>query len=146
MKSIVIILALVVVFMFVRATVYNHYSIDESKGINFFEGTWQEALERAKTENKLIFLDAYASWCGPCKMMKKKVFADTKAGDFFNEYFINVKMDMENGEGHALANRYGVRAYPSLFFIDYKEKVKKYAVGYHNRRQLLKLGETALED
>ncbi|MCK5467955.1 MAG: thioredoxin, partial [Cyclobacteriaceae bacterium] len=69
-----------------------------------------------------------------------------KAGDFFNEYFINVKMDMENGEGHALANRYGVRAYPSLFFIDYKEKVKKYAVGYHNRRQLLKLGETALED
>ncbi|MCK5368149.1 MAG: DUF255 domain-containing protein [Cyclobacteriaceae bacterium] len=146
MKSFVIILALVVVFMFVRATVYNHYSIDESKGINFFEGTWQEALERAKMENKLIFLDAYASWCGPCKMMKKKVFADTKAGDFFNEYFINVKMDMENGEGPTLANRFGVKAYPSLYFIDHKEKVKKYAVGYHNKRQLLKLGETVMEN
>ena len=146
MKSIVIILVLVVVFVFVQAIAHNHNSIDEGKGFNFFEGTWQEALTQAKTENKLIFLDAYASWCGPCKMMSKNVFTTTKAGDFFNEKFISVKMDMENGEGLTLSTRYGVTAYPSLFFIDHTEKVKKYAIGYHNTRQLLKLGETALED
>ena len=47
----------------------------------------------------MIFLDAYASWCGPCKMLQKNVFTKKAVGDFYNSKFINVKMDMEKGEG-----------------------------------------------
>ena len=61
---------------------------EETDGIQFFTGTWDEALEKAKEENKLIFLDAYASWCGPCKRMSKSVFTDEKVGEFFNANFI----------------------------------------------------------
>jgi len=146
MKSIVIISILFIAFLFVRVTVRNSgSSIDKSKGINFFKGTWQEALALAKKENKLVFLDAYASWCGPCKLMKGKVFPTFKAGEFFNERFINVKVDMEKGEGPVLATKYGVTAYPSLFFIDHSGKVKKYAVGYHSANQLIELGQQALK-
>ena len=153
MKTIVVVAVLFIAFLFVRATVRNNHVADPSaqlrtskgKGINFFEGSWQEALVLAKKEKKLIFLDAYASWCGPCKLMKWKVFSTTKAGEFFNANFINVEIDMEKGEGPALAEKYRVTAYPSLFFIDQTGKVKEYAVGYHTANQLIELGQQALK-
>lgn len=144
MKSIIIIASLFVAFLFIRATVVKSKPVvDEGKGIIFFEGSWQEVLALAKKENKLIFLDAYASWCGPCKMMKHKVFPSSEVGEYFNQNFINVKMDMEKGEGPDLAIKYEVTAYPSLYFIDYTGKVKKYSVGYHNAKQLIGLGQLA---
>ena len=50
------------------------------EGVKFEELTFQEALEKAKAENRWIFLDAYTSWCGPCKMMAEKVFTRAEAG------------------------------------------------------------------
>jgi thioredoxin 1 len=52
---------------------------------------------------------------------------------------------MEKGEGPALSAKYGVRAYPSLFFIDSDGQVVKSALGYQNVNKLLKLGEDALK-
>ena len=72
-------------------------------------------LEQAKKENKLIFMDCYTSWCGPCKMLAKEVFTDPDVAAFFNEKFVNAKVDMEKGEGPALKKQYGVNAFPTLF-------------------------------
>lgn len=59
---------------------------DTSKpaGIQFFHGTWAEALAKSKAENKLIFLDAYATWCGPCKMMKRLTFTNAEVIEFYS--------------------------------------------------------------
>ena len=74
-------------------------------GIDFLHNkNWKEILAQAKKENKLIFLDAYTSWCGPCKHMQSEVFTDMAVGYYFNKNFINVKMDMEEGEGLQLSN------------------------------------------
>src|SRR5690606_40768831 len=81
-------------------------------GIQFQKNTFGEMLEKAKKENKLIFIDAMAVWCGPCKLMDKNVFSQKPVGDYFNANFINGKFDMEKGEGLELAARYGVRSYP----------------------------------
>jgi thiol-disulfide isomerase/thioredoxin len=114
-------------------------------GIRFEQGDWASILAKAKAEDKLIFLDAYASWCGPCKMMDRDVFSDAEVGAFFNERFINARIDMEKGEGPGLAGQYGVRAYPSLFFIDGSGEMAHTAIGYHGADQLLELGKTALK-
>ena len=115
-------------------------------GIQFFHGTWEEALAKAKKENKLIFMDAYASWCGPCKMMARNTFTKEEVGDFFNKNFINIKMDMEkHPEGRRLSQKYGLRAYPTLYFINSKEQVKHTSVGYLNPKQLIEQGKMALE-
>ena len=65
-----------------------------SAQINFREGGFAEALEAAKSENKLVFMDCYTSWCGPCKNMLNNVFTLSEAGEFMNAAFFCVKFDI----------------------------------------------------
>ncbi|MDX1902616.1 MAG: thioredoxin family protein, partial [Thermonemataceae bacterium] len=79
--------------------------------VRFFEGTWEEALAKAKQENKVLMVDFYTTWCGPCKLMTKTTFADTNLGDFVNQNFIAYKIDCEKGEGFQLAEKYEIEGY-----------------------------------
>lgn len=117
-----------------------HKSTSET-GIQFTTISFQEALKLAKKEKKNIFLDAYASWCGPCKMLKRNVFTQQEVGDFFNKNFINMAIDMEQGEGPQLAQKYNVQAYPTLLFINNKGEVVGNAVGYHKPEELIAVGK-----
>ncbi|MCF0062069.1 thioredoxin family protein [Dyadobacter chenwenxiniae] len=114
----------------------------EEKGIQFTEAKWAEILKKAKAENKIIFFDAYTTWCGPCKMMQKNVFTRDDVAAVFNKDFINVKYDMESGEGLKLAGKYPLEAYPTLFFIDAKGKVVKQVIGYQTPEKLIELAKS----
>ena len=100
-----------------------------AQGIEFEHGTFAEALAKAKKENKMVFMDCYTTWCGPCKMLAKDVFPQKEVGDYFNAHFVNVKMDMEKGEGIELQKKYGVKAFPTLLFMDANGKVLHTKVG-----------------
>ncbi|MBI3135983.1 MAG: thioredoxin family protein [Bacteroidetes bacterium] len=114
-------------------------------GIKFFEGTWAEALEAAKKDKKVIFLDAYASWCGPCKRMSAMTFTDESVGAYFNEHFISYKMDMEkHSDGPRLSTKYGLQAYPTLYFVDSDENIVHQTLGYMEPSQLISAGEVAV--
>ncbi len=117
---------------------------EKHSGIEFFHGTFAEAKALAAKENKLIFMDAYAEWCGPCKRMAATVFTDDKVGQFFNDNFINLKVDMEKGEGTTLSNTFDVSAYPTLLFIDEKGKLVQKEVGAYPAEQFMKAAQTAL--
>jgi uncharacterized protein YyaL (SSP411 family) len=64
--------------------------------MEFEKGSFSEIKEKAKKENKLIFMDCYTSWCGPCKMMARETFTNDTVAKYFNEHFINCSFDMEN--------------------------------------------------
>jgi thiol:disulfide interchange protein len=116
------------------------------EGIQFFEGDWKATLDEAKLKNKPIFLDAYTSWCKPCKLMEKNTFTQKIVGDFFNTHFINFKMDMEkNEEGERLAQKYRLSVYPSLFVVNANEELIDYKIGYLKGRQLIAFGKRALK-
>lgn len=87
------------------------------EGIYFEPLTFEQAKAKAKAEKKLIFMDCYTSWCGPCKYMTEQVFTHKEAGTYFNPRFISVKFDMEKGEGKILAKRFPISAYPTFFII-----------------------------
>lgn len=87
-------------------------------GIKFETGTWAEILTKAKQQNKYVFVDAYTTWCGPCKWMDKNVFPTAEAGEYFNKNFVNAKIDMEKGEGLDIAKKYNVQAYPTYLYVD----------------------------
>jgi thiol-disulfide isomerase/thioredoxin len=93
-------------------------AIAQNRQIEFKEADWKTQLATAKKENKLIFFDAYTTWCGPCKVMARDVFTRDKVADLFNDKFVNAKYDMEKGEGITLKDKYGVSAYPTYLFIN----------------------------
>lgn len=142
-KNITIILSLALIaflgFAFTNSP-NSTVNAEEEVGIQFFKGTWEEALAKAKKENKMIFVDAYAEWCGPCKILAKRYFTKATVGDYYNANFINYKMDMEkHKDGPRLARQWGLRAYPTLYFINHTESIVKTSVGLIDDKALLKL-------
>lgn len=112
--------------------------------IEFNHDKWADLLALAEKDNKIIFVDAYAEWCGPCKMMDRQVFSTTEVGDVFNKNFINAKIDMEKGEGPQLRGMFGVTAYPTLLFVNSSGKVLHKVVGYQTPDKLIQNAELAL--
>lgn len=109
--------------------------------IKFEDTDFQTILAKAKKDKKLIFLDAFAAWCGPCKMMEKNVFTDAKVADYYNNNFINARFDMEKGEGRTLAQTYFVRSYPTFLFINGDGEVVGQELGYIPSDEFLKIAE-----
>ncbi|SEW53985.1 thioredoxin domain-containing protein [Chitinophaga arvensicola] len=118
-------------------------SLVSAQGIEFFHGTWAEAKAAAQKENKLIFVDFYTTWCGPCKFMSNEVFPLKQIGDFYNPRFISVKIDAEKGEGPELARKYGVSGYPTLIFTNPKEEVVYSVMGSTDPEVLITQGKIA---
>jgi len=116
-----------------------------AQGIEFEHGTFDEALAKAKKENKLIFMDCYTTWCGPCKHLAKNIFTQKEVGDFYNKEFVNYKMDCEKGEGPAIAKKYGVNSYPTLLFIDGEGNAVHKLVGGMPAEDLIAGGKAALD-
>ncbi len=100
-----------------------------TKGIEFEHSKWSLVLEKAKKEQKFIFIDCYTSWCGPCKWMAANVFTDDTVGQFYNTNFINFKQDMEKGEGVELSRQFQITAYPTFIYFDSTGKPVKREMG-----------------
>ncbi len=115
-----------------------------AEGIRFFEGTWEDALAEAKRLDRIIFVDAYAVWCGPCKKMAAEVFPDDEVGEFYNKNFLNVKLDAEKGEGLKFREKYPISAFPTLFYIDYTGEVVQQVKGAQQIEAFIELGKKAL--
>ena len=145
MKKIIFIIICFLMLSSIENVVAQDNHKDE-QGIQFFNGSWEEALLKAKKENKPIFLDVYASWCKPCKLLKQQTFPDPDAASYFNKNFINVTVDAEKGEGVALARKLKVYAYPSLYILNSKGDPVLYNAGFVNPEGLIELGKTGLEN
>ena len=115
-------------------------------GIRFTEGSWKEVLSKAKAENKLIFIDVYTSWCGPCKMMAAETFPLKEVGDVFNAHFINYKIDAEKGEGIAIAKKFDVRAFPTYLFVNGDGELVYRVVGYMEANPFLEEAKIAIRE
>lgn len=146
MKSIIFVTlglaSLITVYLFENPSVDFHK--DPNGGIVFQKENWKEALAMAKKENKIIFLDIFATWCGPCKKLKKYTFSDKEVGAFFNQNFINVALDGEQNEGGILSSTYDISGYPTLLFIYPNGEVLLKSSGYLSSKELLNIGKQIL--
>lgn len=116
----------------------------EGKGIQFFKGTFAQALAKAKSEGKPLFVDFYAVWCGPCKKMEKQIFTQPEVGEYFNKHFVAVQLDAEKPENVDVAKTYKVEAFPTLGIFDGEGKALSINVGYMNAQELLAMAKTAV--
>ncbi len=116
-----------------------------AQGIQFepAEQSWATTLAKAKKDNKLVFVDAFTTWCGPCKMMAKDIFPQKAVGDLYNKQFVCAKIDMEKGEGVTLAQRYNVRAYPTYLFVNGDGELVHRSLGSMEEGKFLAVGKAA---
>lgn len=119
-------------FLIFLSLIFCYGAVAQEKGVNFKDITLQEAINQAQASKKgptLIFVDCYTSWCGPCKDMTNNIFPQEICGTFFNANFINVKFDMEKGEGVDIAKKYAVSVYPTFLILDSDGKEVNRVIG-----------------
>lgn len=94
------------------------------KGMEFFHGAFEDALALAEVEDKLVFVDVYTTWCGPCIVMQESVFPLPEVGEYFNARFVNYKLDAENEDqnGPEIAAIYDINVYPTYLILDSEGK------------------------
>ncbi|MFZ1321091.1 MAG: thioredoxin fold domain-containing protein [Ignavibacteria bacterium] len=86
--------------------------------VEFASGSYQEIIDKAKSENKTIMIDFVTDWCKWCVETDRKVYTDPAVYSYANERQINWKIDAEKGEGPELAKKYGVKGFPTIIFTD----------------------------
>lgn len=90
-----------------------------AQDVDFYSGSWAEVNALAKQQNKLIMVDAYTDWCGPCKQMDNLMFHNnTDVASVINTYFIAYKVDCERDFGLEFSRKFKVAGYPSLLFFN----------------------------
>jgi len=133
------------IFSLIISTIILSVIVFGQDGIEFNKEDWSSILAQAEKEDKLVFVDAYTVWCGPCKKMARDVFPQKEVGEFYNKKFINVQMDMEKGEGLAFAEKYNVNVYPTLLFVAADGSLVHRSAGYKDSPEFIELGNTALD-
>ena len=132
-------------------------TIFAQKGMQFEQGTtWTEIQKKAKATNKYIFMDAYTTWCGPCKFMAATIFPMSEAGAFFNDKFINVKVQLDTTakdneevkswytDAHAIMTGYKVNVFPTYLFFSPDGKLVHRAIGSSDIKTFIAKGGDAL--
>lgn len=109
--------------------------------ITFEHGTLEEALAKAKQAKKPLFVDVYATWCGPCKQMAATAFVDPEVTSFYNTNFISLKLDGEKNDGPGVMQKYGISAYPTLLYFNANGDLVAKVVGGQQAKQLLSKGK-----
>jgi len=146
MKAILIILLLSPFTVFSQTT-----------GIKFEKAlSWEQIKAKAKAENKFIFVDCFATWCAPCRYMEKNIYTDKKVGNYFNEHFISIALQMDSTahddagvkkwyhDAIRIKEQYNISSFPSYLFFSPDAEIVHKDVGAMEAEDFLVLGRNAI--
>lgn len=118
----------------------------ENVGVKFIDKPLEELLLQAKQENKLLFIDCYSTYCGPCKAMLRKEFPKKEMGDYLNADFISAKMNLDLGDGPELSRKWDIHTYPTFLFMDSDGNILHRMMGYMSADEFIQKAKEGLED
>lgn len=86
--------------------------------VRFLDSSTDAVRKEAIAQKKLVLIDLYATWCGPCKAMERDVFSKKEVGDFMAKYFVAAKYDIDKPTGKELAQKHAVRSIPTYLIFN----------------------------
>ena len=129
-----------ILIIFIGTILFLPAIAQQNEGINFvFPKPFEDILKVAKAENKNIFVDCFATWCGPCKLLSKQTFPLKEVGDFFNKRFVCVQYDIEKGNGIKFHSMYKshIPGLPTMLVVNPEGKVIHAIVGFRSGKALI---------
>jgi thioredoxin-related protein len=122
-----------------------HNAVAQNKGLQFQELSYEQALQKSAAEKKPVFLFGYATWCHFCEYMKDSVLITEAVGNFYNQNFICIKIDLEK-EGKSL-NQKTIRAksFPVLLFMNAQGEMLHRVTGKKDAQDFLQIGNDAID-
>jgi thiol-disulfide isomerase/thioredoxin len=133
------------------------YNPATRQGIRFENASdWENIKAKARQENKYIFVDCFATWCGPCKKMDAEIYPLNKVGDFMNSNFISMKLQMDTTQrddektrnwyttAHKFMQDYNIIGFPTFLFFSPDGKIVHKALGYYTTNDFLLIANDAL--
>ena len=139
--------ALMVFYLVLITSVFSFRALAQQKNgqeIQFSTTSYKEVLAAAKVSHKKVFVDAFATWCAPCKELQQRTFKDPEAAAYFNKHFINFSIDVEKNEGVELARTWQVDGLPALLILDENGRVLANHTGFVDGKGLIEFaGEAA---
>lgn len=127
-------------------TLFSVSTFSYSQGIKFENKSWNEILQLAKIENKPIFVDIYASWCGPCKKMSTEIFTKDSVAKAYNSNFICCQIDIDTSDGVIIKNKYDIRFFPTFLFVRGDGTLFYKKVGALDLNSFINMSTSALSD
>jgi thioredoxin-related protein len=132
--------------------------VKAENGVHFEHNlSWSQVKEKARLENKYIFVDCYASWCAPCKQMDRNIFSSESVMEYMDKYFVCVKVQMDTSknddeqirawyaEAHQIRVENCIRMFPSFLFFSPNGEIVHRGSGYKDVNGFIKLGEAAMD-
>lgn len=115
------------------------------ESLDFFVGTWNQACEIAEARQKPLFVYVYVNYERESNQMNNEVFTQSKIASFYEQNFINLKVNLHSQQGAFLRQKYQLRDFPSLLFFDQKRKLIVQDSGLKSVNEFLRIGKYALK-
>ena len=95
----------------------------------FADLTLEAALAKAGETDKMVVIDFFATWCGPCKQMDKDTWPDEDVVAWVEKHAILIKVDVDKEE--ALAKEFNITGMPTVVFLKAdKSEISRFSGGY----------------
>ncbi len=105
--------------------------------VAFASMSFGDALDRARTENRLVMVDVYTDWCGWCKKLDRETYGDVRVAAALKNV-ISIRVNAEKG-GESVAAKYGVRGFPTVLFLSASGDVVRKVEGYVDADEMLRI-------
>jgi thioredoxin-related protein len=143
-------------FLFIPSMLYSQKKVN--KGVHFEkEAGLHDVKDQAKREGKYIFIDCFATWCGPCKLMDAEVYTEERVGDYMNAHFLSIRLQMDTSkaddgdvrgayaDAKSVDSQYRITAFPTYLFLSPDGKAVHRATGYEKDSDFLVTAANALD-
>ena len=115
----------------------------DSQSVHFATLSWPNALAKARSENKMLFIEMYTTWCTYCKQMEQNVFPSEEAGNYYNEHFINIRYDALQSDGIQIRKNYALLGFPTFLYLDPNGLAILKTAGYQEKEKFIHNGDSA---